>query len=193
MMTRTLDTIREEASAALRAATRGPDALRPERLRHAADLLVEARAHFYTGDGSPDWTGRSYAYRQFTSEVYAHAGVSASDLHTLQASVRYHVSNALRARLTDEELESIGLRVESARDRSVAKRSRQSKTLSMVAGGAPIDTPAEAVHALQVAAGILRRVAGGPLAEAPVAERRRVAGAVREVADEVSRLARVTK
>lgn len=128
-----------------------------EELRAAAQALVDAREHFHTKTGDTDWTGRSHAYRQWVRDVYATARVPAEDLTRVQTAVRYHVNNIIHDRLDPETLESIGLRAESTRERSMEQRAQKSDTLRLVEPGAPFkpeDMPAVA----RILADMARRI-----------------------------------
>ncbi|WNN93673.1 hypothetical protein SEA_CALLINALLBARBZ_23 [Arthrobacter phage CallinAllBarbz] len=144
--------------------------LRPEGrdtddLRAVARAFVEARAHFYTPKGDPDWTGRSHAYREWVREVMSSAHVPPSDLASLQAAIRYHVGAALREVLDAEQLADLGLRSDTPRERSVQKRERISETLNLVTGGAALTTPSEILAALAVVEATLRRIEATPNAD----------------------------
>lgn len=181
-MDTSLKTYRQEASDALRAYLQVEEEDRTDLLRQAADALVGARALFYTADGSPDWRGRSYAYRRWVGDVYTEARIPREDLPTIQASVRYHVGNALRERLSSEELAEIGLRPVGPRERSVEKRTRQAHTLELFEGG-PIVDAEDAEEALVVVARILRRIDGDALRSLPAARRREIVAVLTETCD----------
>lgn len=84
-------------------------------LRRAAGHLVELRGLYTTRDGDPDWRGQSWAYRQAVGEVYAEAGLEPDD--PLKVALRYHIGNALREDLTEEQLEHAGLTLKPPRER----------------------------------------------------------------------------
>ena len=152
----TLQTLQKSAVSSLRAyaQTRAT-----EHLRDVATAFVDAREHFYTRDGLPDWLGSTHAYRQWTREAYDRAGVQASELSRLQAAVRYHVGNVVRERLDVQEVAELGLRQHSPRERAVEKRERASETLSLFGGGPAITDPDD-VHAALAAIDVaLRRIA----------------------------------
>lgn len=93
-------------------------------LAELARVVVELRAHFTLQDGTTDWDGRSHGYREAIARVYRDAGIPADSLSTIQASIRYHVSNVLREVAPPEELEDKGLRKETARERVKETRDR---------------------------------------------------------------------
>lgn len=144
---------------ALKAYQTGPENDRTDHLRAVARHVVAARPHFFTKDGEPDWLGRTYAYRRWIREVMTLANVPASDTSTVQAAVRYHTGAALRAKLTPEQLEDLGLRVESPRERSALKREAYNATLAIFSGGgAELTDPEEIVAALRTMEAVLRRI-----------------------------------
>lgn len=99
-------------------------------LRDLAEALVDARAHFERPDGSPDWKGRTYAYRVFVRDLYADAGVVRDEQASLQAAVRYHVGAVLRERLDDETLAEYDLIPRSPKERSADRRESKAALLS---------------------------------------------------------------
>jgi hypothetical protein len=181
-MTNDLVTLKKTAAEHLRAAHHATDEARTSALRATAEALVDAREHFYTADGSSDWTGRSYAYRRFVGDVYTDAAVPREDLATLQAAIRYHVGNALRERLSPEDLDALGLRTVGPRERSVEKRSRQSALLAQM-GGEPIETPEDALDALHTVDRILSRINASALKDLPADGRRDARSTLTEAED----------
>lgn len=99
-------------------------------LRAIAEVLVEIRSNFERPDGSPDWKGRSYAYRAFLRDVYDDAGVPREDQPAIQAAVRYHVGTVLRERLDQETLDQYDLIPKSPRERAQDRRGERSAMLS---------------------------------------------------------------
>jgi hypothetical protein len=78
-------------------------------LRAAARDVVEIRSRMTTGDGRPDWGGRSSGYRRAIAEILQAAGVPAESRQGVQSGIRYHLGNALRERLTADELRDAGM------------------------------------------------------------------------------------
>ena len=160
-------------------------------LRDVATAFVQAREHFYTKEGTPDWSGRSYAYRTWVRETVALASVPASKRTTLLAAIRYHSGNVARELLDPETLAAAGLRSESPRERSIEKRERYSETLSIFGGGGHRLTDAdEIVGAARTIEAVLRRVDLDAVRELAAADRSEVADATtsvytlsREIAD----------
>ena len=130
---------------------------RAELLKQVAFDLVEARQHFPHEDGDVDWRGRSYAYRTFVGSCYSGLGVSGDDLASLKASVRYHVSTALRERLVVEGVDpaDVGLRPMSARDRASEMRAVRTAAVHEARGGAYGDAR-DSFGALRAAHHLLR-------------------------------------
>lgn len=91
------------------------------KLAALADVLVSARSMFRTEDGV-DWGGRSWEYRQFIGGIYDEAGMDSATRHPIQAAVRYHVGNLLRATVEPDELERVGLLGTSPKDRLSTQR-----------------------------------------------------------------------
>lgn len=147
-----------DAADTLRKSFTGSDAERTDYLRAVAADFVAAREHFYTKEGEPDWHGRTYAYRTWVREVMSLGGVPADVLASTQAAIRYHVGNILRDRLDDDQIEALGLRKESPRERSVEKRERTSSALALVSGGQAIESLEDITAAASAVVGILRRI-----------------------------------
>lgn len=116
------DEIRSAAVRHLRKATRLEPRYRSPEFRRVADLLVEMRSRTLNSDGSPDWSGHSFAYRDAVASIYASAGLPPDGQSSIKASIRYHVGNALRERVNAEELEDAGLIVETPRQRHFVRQ-----------------------------------------------------------------------
>lgn len=127
-------------------------------LREAADAAVEAREHFFTAEGEPDWLGRTHAYRNWSRETFSKAGIQASDLTKVQNSVRYHVSASLRERLSDEAREDLGLRPLTARERSAERHGKNTEVLSIFGGGGAIQDAATIARGLRLMDAALHRM-----------------------------------
>lgn len=156
--TASLAELQNNAAESLRRSFLGSDSERTDHLRNVATSFVDAREHFYTKEGEPDWNGRTYAYRTWVREVMSRANVPADLLTSTQAAVRYHVGNILRDRLNDEQLAELGLRKESPRQRSVEKRERTSSALALVNGGEALESLEDVQEAAAAIIGILKRV-----------------------------------
>jgi hypothetical protein len=184
-------TLKKTASDHLRAAHAAEGEDRTAHLRATAETLVDARSHFYTSDGLTDWTGRSYAYKRFVGEVYSDAAVPREDLATLQASLRYHIGNALRDRLSPDELDALGLRTVSPRDRSVEKRARQARLLGQIEGG-PIEDAEEIIESVLLIYRLAERVQTAAVRSLTAEQRRQVREALaasEDLLDEICRAA----
>jgi hypothetical protein len=160
----------------------GDDVDRTALLKRTAATFVWARRHFFTQEGEPDWTGRTNAYRRWVRETMAQAHIPSSEAPTIQAAVRYHSGAALREQLTAEQIEELGLRPESPRERSVEKRERYSETLSIFgAGGHELVDAEEIVNAARMMEAALRRVSIPAVGALPAGKRREVGAAVERV------------
>ena len=85
-------------------------------LKQMAELLVDLRSQFER-NGMPDWNGRSFQYRAFVSNIFDGAGLTAEQRKDVVGLLRYHVGNELRDRISPEELQQAGLKVESPKQR----------------------------------------------------------------------------
>jgi hypothetical protein len=94
------------------------------RLRELAELTVEYREHFLDPSGAPDWTGRTFAYRKATKELYSDAGIRRDEVPNIQKLARYHLAYVLRERLSAEEIASLGLREETPSEYMAESRKR---------------------------------------------------------------------
>lgn len=187
--TATTDELLSAASEALRESLTASDTRRTELFREVATAFVDARNHFYTKEGEPDWLGRTYAYRTWVREAMSRASVPSEQLNTIQAAIRYHSGNILRSRLDEETLEDLGLRKSGPRERSVEKRERASTTLSIFGGGAELTTSEEIVQACKLIEAALKRVNASTVASLPAKERRAARAALSSVADRANELA----
>lgn len=188
---RPLPIIRDEAVALIRRVHRpaASDNLAHLR-RQAARALVEARQHFVTAEGLPDWSGRTGAYHDFAADVYAAAGVPRAEAATLQASMRYHVGNIVRETLAAEDQRAAGLASPaSPRERAAARRVRRSATIDLLASGAPLAGP-DIPRALSVVGVTLARLSPEALAALPAEDAEEARRALRHLAATAGRLAR---
>jgi hypothetical protein len=128
--------------------------------RAAAEKIVDLRAVHKDGE-LPDWAGRSPDYKAAMRLVYRDAG---GVPQSIQASIRYHVNNLLRERLTPEELDAAGLDRASSKQKmrgeapTRTRKPRQpaplpAETLMVSrALGDPVALVTQAVRALEAAA-----------------------------------------
>lgn len=130
-----LDQLKKHAVDLLRQYCKAPDETRTPIVRSLAELLVDARSQFQRADGSPDWKGRSYAYRNFVNDVYRQANIPADEAATIQAAVRYHVGAVLRERLDDKTLRDYGLIKQSPKERSTERREARTALLNALSHG----------------------------------------------------------
>lgn len=103
-------------------------------LRQIAEILVDVRQHFGRADGTPDWKGRTHAYRQYVAGIYSDAGITGEEAATAQAAVRYHVGIVLRNRLDEGTLREYGLISRSPRERSQDRRAEKAAIVHAVTG-----------------------------------------------------------
>lgn len=144
---------------ALRAYKSGPESEKTTNLRTVATAFFDAREHFFTPSGEPDWLGRTHAYRLWVRETMGQASIQADELTTVQAAIRYHVGNIVRERMDSDTLKSLGLRDASPRERSVEKRGRSSEVLAIFgSGGQAIADAAEIIVAARLIEGAFARV-----------------------------------
>jgi hypothetical protein len=137
-------------------------------LRDLAESTVEFREHFALSSGDVDWAGRTGAYRAEIAELYLEAGFPQAEAKAIQKLTRYHIANTLRQRLSTDEIEAIGLRAESPRERQTELRSRTAAivaaaAVSAVSAGVP-ETAEERIAYLHGVLATLNEV--GPLSEA---------------------------
>lgn len=102
-----------------------------EVLRELAHVVVDIRSR-YRYDGAPDWAGRSWKYRRAIAAMYAVAGIPPDSVAHVQGALRYHVGNALRERVPAEELESVGLKAASPKERVASARSDAAALISVL-------------------------------------------------------------
>lgn len=189
-MTTTLEHLTEAQRAAVRALRRYLIDGKTEDLREVAENFVDAREHFFNKDGSPDWLGRTYAYRRWVRETTTMSNVPASELSTVQAAIRYHAGNVLREKLTADQIDDLGLKPESPRERSVVKRAAQSEILSVFGSGGPeITNTDEILNVAEMIQHALDRVSGEALSLMGAEGRRKARRALRAIADRADDLA----
>ncbi|CCQ44301.1 putative uncharacterized domain protein [Pseudarthrobacter siccitolerans] len=187
--TRSLADISADASGQISASLSAPDNQRTENLKAAARALVEGREHFYTREGEPDWLGRTYAYRTWVREIMSKAHVPGDEVTNLQAAIRYHSGNVLRDRLSGEQIESLGLKKASPRERSVEQRERAAETLNYFAGGPEITEVADIQNICKLIETALHRVNAATIKGMPAKARREAKAALLRVAERAEELA----
>lgn len=122
---KTVRTLSDAAADAIRRAYAGNKHAYPEAARYLVDLRERL----------DDWRGRGPEYREIVREVYEAAGVPADDFARLQKAIRYHISNEIHDRLSDKQLEELGLIKSTAKDRQRSDREAKSAVLAAVGVG----------------------------------------------------------
>ncbi|MFD0044759.1 hypothetical protein ACFVGV_06165 [Pseudarthrobacter scleromae] len=154
-----LNDIQIAAINSLRNYLKGAEDEKTAHLRAVATSFVDARQHFFTPQGEPDWLGRTHAYRTWVRETMRLADVQQSNLTTVQAAIRYHIGNIVRERMDADTIQGLGLRSSSPKQRSVEKRGRHSEVLNIFGnGGAEIVDPDEIVVAVGMMEAALARM-----------------------------------
>lgn len=183
-----LNDIQITAVTALRNYKAGPETERTTNLRTVAEAFFDAREHFFTPEGTPDWKGRTHAYRVWVRETMRTADIQKDDLTTVQAAIRYHVGNVVRERMDDGALKDLGLNRSSPRERSVEKRGRNSEILNIFgSGGAEIGSPEEVLLALRSIHVALTRISLDELAGMDRSRRNEVGDALESIQERVDR------
>jgi hypothetical protein len=189
-MVRTLDDITKDTVEALRGVVDANDETTSTEMRKkAAACFVEVREHFVTADGSPDWAAKTHAYRGFSADVYALAGISGTDAQVLRGSMRYHVGNAVRDRLSADELEAYGLTASRPRERMAAIRKGQTKRLSSVGAGATFQASDDIVNMLSLMSTTVSRVRPEVVGAFAPAERVEVVRRLRQLSAQLTGIA----
>lgn len=153
-MTRTKRATEAEIGRVLRALRALPRDARDRRttlLRDLGEATADFREHFLTGEGNPDWAGRTGAYRAAIQDLYSDAGYSADEARAVQKVTRYHVANTLRERLSADDIADLGLRAETPRERQTEIRERNAAILAATAAAdaTKTKTAADNLHSLR--------------------------------------------
>ncbi|WDS52131.1 hypothetical protein SEA_UTZCHIPS_25 [Microbacterium phage UtzChips] len=156
-----LNSIRTRAANGMRGYETHAGAERTLFAKEVAEALIEARTHFVTRDGKPGYLGRSGDYRAFVAEALTEAGVPRENRAALQAAIRYHVSPLLRERF-GEEVEALGLEPGSSVERARRRKERDSRILSVFAGGSEINDPSDVSLVANLARLAVTRVSAMP-------------------------------
>lgn len=131
-------------------------------LRSLGQGMVELREHFSTGNGAPDWNGRSKGYRDALHNAYAVAGYIGEDAEMMKKAASYHLAKSLRTRLSKEEIEALGQRPEDPAERQAAIRERNAAIVAAhtaIGEGANDErTPEAKLAAMQEALGIMKNI-----------------------------------
>lgn len=93
----------------------------------AAEAIVALR-RLHEFEGRPDWAGRSPEYRLAIEVIYRDAGIQSDSKGSVQANLRYHVGNVLRAVAPVEDLAALGMTVDGPGERSRKQRLAQRRS-----------------------------------------------------------------
>ena len=119
-------------------------ALRANELREAARWVVQARSeHFLTKEGLPDYSGRSWAYRTWFSDVTNSLNLPDPERARLMARLRFHVGNHLRDEVREEELSEAGLLAVSPVERGRRYFERRSSPYRIISSDKRLYSDAE--------------------------------------------------
>ncbi|WP_067201151.1 hypothetical protein [Microbacterium sp. XT11] len=160
-MSNTLAQLLERAVAGVRGYLEHEGPERAPYAKAAAAALVEARSHFFSADGTPDYLGRSREYREFVAQTFAEAEVPEAYRAKLGSVLRYHVSPILRERF-GEEVEALGLEPGSLQDRKKRRRDRDARIIAIFAGGPYITELSDLRLIASLARLAFTRIAGMP-------------------------------
>jgi hypothetical protein len=128
--------------------------------RDLAEATVALREHFLTPAGHPDWSGSSGHYRTAMRELYSRADYSPEQRRITQSTVRYHIGNIVRERLSTSELEAAGLTAPSPHDRQRNRRARDRAIVeaSAIATVGPHPSEADVIKTLTDCLNALRAI-----------------------------------
>ncbi|MGW8431747.1 hypothetical protein ACWGJ9_11690 [Curtobacterium citreum] len=155
-----------------------------EHLKAVAESVVAARQHFTTGDGTPDWKGRTNAYRTWSRGAYTEGRADT----TTAAAIRYHVSAEIRRVLGADEVAELGLVERDARGRSATHTDRRRSQLALVTGGGPLTDPADVAALLTQMTSLLKRIDPAAISDGPHREVRPVLAGLDDVITEATRV-----
>lgn len=179
-MTRSQRALADEVRRLLRALRKADPKDRERRtvlLRELAEVAVELREYFPI-EGRPDWDGRTWHYRNYMRQLYRDANYSDAERNKTQAAVRYHAGNIVRAKLSAEELEELGLSSKGPVERARRARERQSALLQTLKGEGDVDV----IRTAGAVLALLQRIPTEAISEMDAEER----GAVRKTVDAIS-------
>lgn len=143
------------------------DVLRQGDLHAAAELIVKARQnHFITADGSPDYGGRSYAYRQWFADAVNALNLPNKERMKLLGRLRFHAGNELRSVVPASELKSAGLLTVSPVQRGKQNYEQRSAPYRVLRGGRRITDADEVAEVCKVLSALAKRIDGRRLTDA---------------------------
>lgn len=175
----TLDELQAAAVDALRAWAGTDGAERTNYLKAAASAFVDAREHFFTKEGDPDYLGRTHLYRRWVAETAGLANIPQEQSSSLFSAVRYHTGNIVRATYDAEILEAMGLLPASPKERAAETRERYSAITALFGSGGPAITTAEEITEMaDLVEATLKRVSLPAVRKLTAAKRREIVSAV---------------
>jgi hypothetical protein len=124
---RPLARIKADIVRALRRLKQAEGSDRTPLYRDLAAHTVALREHFLTAQGTPDWIGRTSAYRHTVRDLYSAADYTPEEADGVQSAIRYHIGNLVREVLHPEALEDLGLDEISPLER--ARETRRDQTI----------------------------------------------------------------
>jgi len=137
----------------LKAAMAQPRSEREPYYVAAAEAVVELRKA-YPLDGRPDWNGASEDYRAVVRAAYRDAQVPSDSEDTVQAALRHHIGQAVRAAAPEADLEALGRHKTAPTKRSSRDTpTRPRKAVGSTNGSA---TPDTLLRALEDPVGLVR-------------------------------------
>ena len=126
-------------------------ALKANEMREAARWVVQARSeHFLTKEGLPDYSGRSWEYRSWFSDVTNSLNLPDPERARLMSRLRFHVGNRLRDEVREEELADAGLLKVSPAQRGKSNYEHRSLPYRIVTSGKKLTTDEEIAQVTEI-------------------------------------------
>jgi len=127
-------------------------------MRDAAGYTIDLRELFLNKDGLPDYGGRSWPYREAMNEALDYARMGSDERPRVMSTLRYHISNLLRERLTAEQLADYGMQPVTAIERQREDRKIRARMARIASRGDRISSVSEAEIALRGVVNLLRNI-----------------------------------
>ena len=120
-------------------------------MHEAARWVVQARSeHFLTKEGLPDYSGRSWEYRSWFSDVTNSLDLSDLERSRLMSRLRFHVGNHLRNEVREEELAEAGLLKVSPAQRGKRNYEHRSLPYRIITSGRKLTTDEEIAQVTEI-------------------------------------------